>query len=198
VIDRETRASLAIDLRRLVTGRMTNDDFDDCYFETYEASKDRAVHAISSFGYGLYSSGVETYRLRRWYAVDAETKARAARCLLFLRRENEYEWPPWPDNRQWSGFQMAALYLGMAAGVVIVLLGVSDPVFGVVFVVFGLALAIASIWVQFWTPAAVRETHAEFQRVGDYDVWPFLKRAEFDAARRIEGAPLKPYKKGAL
>ncbi len=198
MIDRELRKSLAIDLRRLVTGRMSTEDFDDCYFEQYEASNDRAIHAISSFGYGLYSSGVGAYRLRGWHTVNKNTKARAARCILFLRHENEYNWPPWPDNLLWRVLQTAAFYLGIAFGVLTALVGFIDPSYGIALAMLGLVLAIGSIWIQFWTPAAIREMHAEFQRVGDWDVWPFIKRAEFDSARQIEGAPLKPYKKGVF
>ena len=34
---------------------MTNDDFDDAYYEHYDSSDDRAVREISGFCYSLYS-----------------------------------------------------------------------------------------------------------------------------------------------
>ena len=58
MVDLELRHRLSQDLRRLVTGRMTNDDFDDAYYESYMDSNDIAVREISRFGWSLYSSDV--------------------------------------------------------------------------------------------------------------------------------------------
>lgn len=42
MIDPEVRKSLSQDVRRLITGRMTNDAFDDIYYEEYQSADDRA------------------------------------------------------------------------------------------------------------------------------------------------------------
>jgi hypothetical protein len=90
MIDRKLRAELSQDIRRLATGRMTNDAFDDLYYEVYERSDDRAVNEIAAFCYGLYSSDLLfPIRLRGRYALDAETKRTIARCVLFLRSGND-------------------------------------------------------------------------------------------------------------
>ena len=44
MVDTELRHRLSQDLRRLITGRMTNDEFDDVYYESYFDSDDLAAH----------------------------------------------------------------------------------------------------------------------------------------------------------
>ncbi|MEL6899243.1 MAG: hypothetical protein AAFP90_24330, partial [Planctomycetota bacterium] len=56
MVDSKLRKLLSQDIRRLVTGRMTNDDFDDAYYEHYGSSDDRAILEISGFRYSLYPS----------------------------------------------------------------------------------------------------------------------------------------------
>ncbi|HVC98463.1 MAG TPA: hypothetical protein VND64_32650 [Pirellulales bacterium] len=60
MVDHEARQALSLALRRLVTGRMTNDEFDDLYYGSWVNSSDRAVDVIATSAYCLYSSDVET------------------------------------------------------------------------------------------------------------------------------------------
>jgi len=89
MVDSLKRRQLSQHLRQLVTGRATNDEFDEWYYNDYETSEDRATQAISAFGYSLYSD-LWPYRLRGVHAVDKETRRTAARCVLFLRSKLEY------------------------------------------------------------------------------------------------------------
>ena len=99
MVDSDLRISLSQDVRRLATGRMSNDDFDDVYYEQYDSSHDRAVCEISGFCYSLYSSDLLLpMRLRGRHALDADTKRTCIRAVLFLRSGLEYEWPAFPDN----------------------------------------------------------------------------------------------------
>src|SRR5262249_43935758 len=68
MVDREARQELAVALHRLVTGQMTNDQFDEV-FEACVDSEDAAVAAIANFGWGLYSSWLLwPYRLKGRHA----------------------------------------------------------------------------------------------------------------------------------
>jgi hypothetical protein len=94
MVDKEARVELRIALRRLVTGRMTNDQFDDLYYEHWMDSKDLAVAKIGEFGYCLYSSDLLLpYRLKGPHAVSPEVRRLASRGILFLYTDQEYEWP---------------------------------------------------------------------------------------------------------
>jgi hypothetical protein len=190
MIDLDVRRQLSQNVRRLVTGRMTNDDFDDIYYEVYAASADRAVREISAFCYGLYSSDLlGTYRLRGWHAVDPATRDAAARAVLFLRSGREYEWPDRPDNpglRLLAGF---AMFLGIPAGAALLLICIplilSGSVdFGGTLALLGLAVLGASVAFTLWWPRLLSREWEAFQNSGDHDVWPFLRCADFDGARQ--------------
>ena len=118
MIDRIARDRLAFKLRRLASGRITNDDYDEEY---PVQSADRGVEAVSYAGWSLYGD-LWNYRLRGHYALSAETLRGVARCVLFLHSDAEYEWPVEPsrdvlwwlvhlftlgrvDTRKWGAWQ---------------------------------------------------------------------------------------------
>jgi len=188
MVDSLIRRQLSQHLRQLVTGRATNDQFDDWYCEHYAHSADRAVQAISGFGYGLFSSDLLwPYRLRGIHAVDKETRRTAARCVLFLRSSLEYEWPESPDSPIGGCLKGLALFLGLPLGIVLTLLSLAlivpkDHSLAMMLGLGGAALMLLAIWLSwFWSPCAA--AHREWCRSGDYDAWPFLRRADLDRAR---------------
>src|SRR5215470_1687853 len=97
----EARARLHKALRALLVGRITTCQFDKFYYEL-KSSHDQAVAELAEFGYGLYHDGVGPYRLTEHYRIKAETHKIAERCLLFLRTDLEYSWPPSP-TQFWQG-----------------------------------------------------------------------------------------------
>ena len=137
MIDRAGRDRLALHLRRLATGRITNDDYNDEY---PIRSVDAGIDAVSKAGWSLYSD-TWTYRLRGRNALGPETFRAVARCILFLHSDQEYEWSPDP-RRGFLGLVLALITLGRAD-------------------------------TRDW---------AIWRAQGHYDVWPFLRRADFDRA----------------
>jgi hypothetical protein len=169
---------------------MTNDAFDDRYYEVYQCSDDRAVAAISSYCYGLYSSDLLfPMRLRGRHALNAETKRTIARCVLFLRSGHEYGWPPLPDNlagRLLAGLSFA---VGFPGGIALTLIGLGmaifDPEpFAFVLLAIGLPVAAASLYAGFFRPIVSPDEWRRYAESGDYDCWPFLRRESFDSARK--------------
>ena len=94
MVAREERDRLAILLRRLADGRITNDDYDS---EFPIASDDRAVEIIAYNGWGLYSD-FPTYRLRGKHALSPAAREHVARSILVLHSDLEYEWPREPRH----------------------------------------------------------------------------------------------------
>ena len=187
MVDSDLRKSLSQDVRRLVTGRMTNDDFDDAYYEHYDSSDDRAVREIAGFCYSLYSSDLLLpMRLRGRHALDAETKCSCTRAVLFLRSDLEYEWQPFPDDpglRTLSAFA----YMGIPAGIALLLVGTplalsGDLQFGGPFFAGGLFTLIGSVWFCRSWPKMLEPQWKSFRDSGDYDVWPFLRQSDFEHA----------------
>lgn len=190
MINAGLRADLAQDVRRLASGKMTNDEFDDRYHDVYELSDDRAIKAIATFCYCLYSSDLLfPIRLRGRYALDREAKKTLARCVLFLRSANEYEWPAFPDSPSSRCLAGLACSLGFPAGVamtlIAIVLAIVDPqplpfqLLGI-----GLPLAAACFWFGYLRPTVSREDWQRYTGTGDFDCWPFLQRESFESARR--------------
>ena len=89
MIDRAGRAALAVHLRRLASGRLTNADFDSVRLDR---SEDEALVAIGDAGWSLYDDFF-VYRLRGRRALNAQALDAVARCILFLDSDLPYEWP---------------------------------------------------------------------------------------------------------
>ena len=95
----EDRQLLSTSLRKLVTGRMTNDEFDDLYYDHFYHSSDVAIQEIGRFGWSLYSSDlIFPYRLTGKHALPGWIKKRAAHAILFLHTEQAYEYPRIKDS----------------------------------------------------------------------------------------------------
>ncbi len=187
-MDSNLRHALSQDVRRLVTGRMTNDDFDDAYYEHYHSSDDRAVREISGFCYSLYSSALlSPMRFSGRHALDAETRRACLRAVLFLRSGLSYEWPLFPDR---AGLRILASlsFYGSPAGIALLLVGLPlvlarDFRFGGPLFIGGLVVMIGSIWSRrSWHKSLVAERES-YRASGDYDVWPFLRQTDFDHAK---------------
>jgi len=194
-MDHDLRQTLSQDIRRLVTGRMTNDEFDEVY-ERCMQSQDLAVKQIAEFGYGLYSSDVLfPYRLTGRFAADRATRRAAARCVLFLRSGLQYQWPRLPDRWVAGLLNGLAIGLGIPTGVILLVIGIPyllssgrDMEFWCKIVILGTCLflgSIAFVMGQVWLSV---KSHQRWAANGDFDVWPFFRREEFYNARQITGS----------
>lgn len=83
-----------------------------------------------------------------------------------------------------------ATFLGIPAGISLSLIciplalsGPSDGITGPV-AVFGLLLLASSTALSLFWPRLLSDKWKSFQESGDYDVWPFIRRKDFDLARQ--------------
>lgn len=196
MIDAESRKELSQGLRRLVTGRASNDEFDDAYYDRYSESSDHAVENFAEFGYSLYNSDVLwPYRLKGRRAVDRATRRTAARCVLFLRSGREYEWPNEPSAMGARMLWGLLFSLGMPGGIAILIctippqaMDLEDVEFLRPLAVVGAVLLAVSIWYAFGRTGyrSIYDSPAwkQWRSCGDYDAWPFLRREDFYEVRR--------------
>jgi hypothetical protein len=106
MIDRPARRQLAEAIRALVSGQISNDEFEDRVSVT---SQDPAVHEVFESGaWGLYSDTHE-YHLKGRYKLARADKSHVARWVLFLQTDLPYEWP------RLRGWQQLAYLLGSLA-----------------------------------------------------------------------------------
>ena len=89
MIDRSARNRLAELIRSLVSGSITNDEFEDRLPE----SNDKAVSEIFHHGAWFLYSDMKEYKLKGKDVLSQEDKSIVARWILFLKSEYEYEWP---------------------------------------------------------------------------------------------------------
>lgn len=181
MVDRQSRTELAEALRRLIGGELTNDEFDDLYYESWWQHSDDAVRELAQFGWSLYDSDtLRPYTLTGPNAPSPERQQMAERAIRFLKTDFEYEWPPGacppvPFFCPWGpGFYLLS-------GMALLLLSLSSrgwtaawtALFGV------LALWPGLHWVA--TYRSRTRAYSEFLACGDFDVWPFLHRDEYEA-----------------
>jgi hypothetical protein len=192
MIDATLRRELSQNLRRLVTGRMTNDEFDDAYHDKYAESADPGVRHIAEFGFSLYSSDVLLpYRLKGRHAVSCDTRRIAARCVLFLRTGLAYEWPTVPRSFLADTTAGLAFSAGLPAGIILLILGVAylafdgrDFGFWCRVVIIGAGMLAASVWYLIRHSNSRPLARKSQSSLGDVEAWPFLRREELCQSRR--------------
>ena len=160
------RARLKAAFAELVEGRMSNDEFDELYYERCEQSADRGVAEIGGFAYSLYPSDLLTpFYLKGRYTLDPEIRAIAERALLFLRTDLEYGWPDFPAI---SWIRMVQWYV-LAPGCVMSAF-LQFPATAADLDVAILPWAVAFGFLR-WLDGAMRKA---YWKSGPKDAWPFF------------------------
>ena len=95
MIDVQARSKLAEASRWLVSGLISNYQYDDRVLDDAQlwASCDPAVREIYSKGFWLMYSDFPEYRLKAGHRLPSQTRNSAARCILFLKSGLPYSWP---------------------------------------------------------------------------------------------------------
>ena len=141
MIDRPARSRLAEAIRHLVSGQVTNDEFE---IRACISSGDLAIQEI--FGQGAWQlySDTSGYRLVGPNRLPRAARREVARWILFLASEHEYEWPcPNLPSR------------------LILLVGNMVTIGG-------------AGWLY----------SKSLSRQGDFEVWPFFRRNDYEASLR--------------
>jgi len=93
MVDRASRRRLAELLRQLVAGRITNDEFED---RIPRDSPDPAIGAVFGDGAWCLYDDLHEHRPVGRYRLSRKARHEAARWILFLETDLEYEWPVLP------------------------------------------------------------------------------------------------------
>jgi hypothetical protein len=161
MIDRTRRDELADAIHLFLAGYSTNDDFDDWLtenelFVSTDPSRyaDALIGPIVENAWCLYSD-TRRYRLVGRDRPGAEERRNVLRWIMFLRSDLEYEWPP---QRFVHPFHYQS---GPGCLVLLLTLGL-------------------------WTPGAseARVRFDAWTTEGDFAVWPYRRREDFEEALR--------------
>lgn len=88
MVDRVARARATQLLRNFISGKVTNDEFEDGCPQT----QDRAIHAIWETAWVLYDD-LSEHRLTGQHRLTTDMRRICVRWLLFLYSDLDYEWP---------------------------------------------------------------------------------------------------------
>lgn len=164
MVDHERRKKLALHLRHLSVGLISNDQFEDLLMddvtngwlpEQYYRSKqakfdDPIIIPMLELCWGLYDDTRE-HKLIRGNQLSQESLQIIARCILFLHSDIEYQWPYFDTN---------------------------NPVFK--FSLIDFVIAILSAGHTYRNKRLEQEnSFNEFKKLGDYDYWPFFKKSDY-------------------
>jgi hypothetical protein len=110
MIDVQARYKLAEASRWLVSGLITNWQYDDRVLDGGRilASNDPAVREIYNKGFWLLYDDLRQYRLNGRYRLSTQTRRAAARCVLFLKSGLPYGWPV---LSRWAAFLLTCANL---------------------------------------------------------------------------------------
>lgn len=171
MVDTERRRKLALHLRHLSVGLITNDDFEEAiaddvtngwlpeqYYHSEEAkSDDPIIQPMLELCWGLYDD-TRQHKLTKSDELTQEALKIIARCILFLRSDREYEWP----------------YFGM-----------NNPLLK--FSLKDLILTILTLGHHYRNKREEQLTsYYEWQKLGDYEVWPFFRKADYQKQLKLQ------------
>jgi hypothetical protein len=111
MIDRKARQSLSALLRRLATGRVSNDEYED---SLPQSRIDSAIWGIHDNGAWYLYSDTREYKLAGQDALGRAARREVARWVLFLGTDLEYEWPEISPLIRPLLFPFSILTLGLA------------------------------------------------------------------------------------
>jgi len=190
MIDRKARDELAEALRLLFTVRMTTSEFNERAKKEWFASPDAAVRVAACFGRGVYAREPlfpSWFRSRR--AGSPRVYREAARWIWFLETDLEYRWPDRSDDPRLGCLWHLSVLYGLPVAIILLAFALGDWLhnnrFGFqISFTWALVVLVPSILLWLWLHLRLRREDALFRQAGDHNVWPFLKRQDYEQARR--------------
>jgi len=184
MIDRQSRDRLAELLRRLVGGRITTAAFANAGDEFAPESPDAGVRDVFAAADSLYSD-LRDDRLRGRRRLAPDLRRKMVTAVVFLHTDIQYEWPEHDYPPSGGDCLLLAASAGpISAGLI---LSVMFPL-GIGFPLAAAACFAAGALVYLWSQKLAKRGYDRWverqHTIGDFDVWPFIRRADFDKARK--------------
>ncbi len=158
MVDKERRKKLALHLRHLSVGLISNDEFETAvmddvsygwlpeqYYRSREAkSDDPVIQPMLYLCWGLYDD-TRNHKLTKGDKLSKNALKIIARCILFLHSGREYEWPELNKVEPFLRFSLKDIML------TILTLGYYYR----------------------------KKRYEKWQKLGPYDVWPFFREMDY-------------------
>ncbi|MGY0036213.1 hypothetical protein [Pedobacter sp. NJ-S-72] len=171
MVDINKRKRLALHLRHLSVGLLSNDDFEndlmndvtngwlpEQYHRAKEAkSDDPIIQPILELCWGLYSD-TRSYKLINKDRLSEQSLKIIARCILFLQTDREYQWPGFENTNPLIKFSLAEIVQCI--------------------------LSLGGYYIV--KRKEQKLAFSEFQKLGNFEIWPFLKQEDYDEQLKIQ------------
>lgn len=142
MVNREKRLEASGLIRKLATGELTNDDFEDSF---PREGDDPALAEIYQRLWFFWSDRF-THRLTGPHQLSEDNFRLCERCVLFLGTDLEYEWP-----RAMAEAPLSLVFYRL-------------------------------LRMKRHQERIERKALNELERLGDLDVWPFIRRSDYEDA----------------
>jgi hypothetical protein len=165
MVDIERRKKLALHLRHLSVGQISNDEFEsnvmddvshdwlpEQYYRAKESKNDdKIIQPMLELCWGLYDD-TRNHKLKGTDKLSEESLKIIARCILFLQTDKEYEWPYFDTANPFFKFSLAEI-----------------------------VKCILTFGKYFKDKRREQElAYVEFQKLGNFDIWPFLYQKDYE------------------
>ncbi|MHB9026141.1 MAG: hypothetical protein ACYC7E_18530 [Armatimonadota bacterium] len=168
MINRTARDQAAEAIRQFSAGEITYDAIPQRY---PRCKDDLAVQRIFS-AVGLLKEERRRWWLLAFKPLTDEDRQNLERFALFLETEREYEWPPYGFLNTWGALLMYLPLIGL-----MVTSSFLD------FSILMLLACFAAIFLYGWIIGLfLRRSKRRFIANGDIDVWPFLRKVDYEEA----------------
>ena len=171
-------------VRHLADGRISTDSFSDSAAVFALDSEDAGVRAVYEAADSLYCDILGPDRFRGRCKLAADVRRKCATAALFLYTDIEYEWP---DDACGAG---GGDYLLLILCGSLMLAGATFLAFspvGLLFLLPGIACSSLAIYVYFYSQKLDECDYDRWvgrqNQIGDYDVWPFVRKSDFQDAK---------------
>ena len=185
MVDSELRVCLGRDMRRLITGRISSDDFSEAFYFRYAATRDQGVREIANLCSSLYTRQQSPSKRQLHPLVNQVDRGLIARSILFLESELEYQWPGdsiSPGHRTIVGFTVFLMLPVLMAILLFWLpvpLAISEEFTTPLALVGILGMLGALCLICFQPPKSKVKLEEKYQQ-GEKEVWPFLRHHDLN------------------
>ena len=174
MVDQKARRKYAELVRQFISGRMTNDEYEDRYEAIQQNKSDTAIGEIYHQLWFLYDD-IQTHKMTGTHRLDREGRKTVAKTILFLQSDNEYQWPK--DSMLGISLILWLVLIGVVSSILMSLMPRH------LLLIVAAALVIGISFIALCGLRSVAENR-RWKRHGDTEAWPFLRQADLAEAVR--------------
>jgi hypothetical protein len=196
MIDRQVRNQFVELLRDVLAGSMQISNAECSVCECAAMSRDAGIHAVYAIMEDVCESMAYSPQRPLFSSKTSELPPDIRRqlhmAMVFLASDNEYEWPALTRHGS-RGDSMLLLLCGVSVAGGLLSLAISFvalPMAILACACFGSAVLLYR-YSQTYQARKIAEWEQQLNKIGDYDVWPFLRHSDAETAQHLSGVSIE-------